>query len=121
MTDLTVMSSHKDLAAAYEGSYYFIAGAGGDLEEWMSGYEGLLKEQEIGKPTRWLATNGAAVNPFASEKKGGMIEDRDQFPSNLSCLLFPLDDLHIGRLVVFKIKMEDRWFDDVIHNMRVVS
>jgi hypothetical protein len=120
MSELTVMSSHKDLEAAYEGSYYFVAGAGGDLEEWITGYEGLMKEQEIGTPTQWLATNGAAINLFASEKLGGQIVNDDQYPSDLTCLLFPLNDLHVGRLAMFKLQMQDRWFDDVIQNMRTV-
>ena len=117
MTDIR-FADVADLEEAYGGSYYFIAGAGGSLEEWISGYEDLLKEQEIGKPTRWLRTNGATVNGFASQRKGSVITDRDQFPGDLLCLLFPLDDLNTGRLAMFKLQMQDRWFDDVIDNMR---
>ena len=110
-----------DLKKAYEGSYYFIAGTGDPLEEWVSGYEDLMETQEIGKPTQWFRTNGATVNGFASQRHHGQIADRDQFPGNLSCLLFPLDGLAAGKLALFKIKMEDRWFDDVIQNMRAAS
>ena len=118
MSDTIQFADVADLTKAYEGSYYFIAGTGGDIAEWISGYEGLLTEQEIGKPTRWLQTNGATVNGFASQKKGLVIKDNDQFPGDLLCLLFPLDDLHGGRLAMFKLQMQDRWFDDVIDNMR---
>ena len=107
-----------DLKAAYEGSYYFIAGTGGDLQEWVSGYEDLLTKESIGTPTLWLKTNGATVNGFASQHYGGLIADNDQFPGDLACLLFPLDGLEVGRLAMFKLQMEDRWFDDVVQNMR---
>lgn len=117
MTDIQ-FADVADLKAAYEGSYYFIAGTGDPLEEWITGYEGLLKEQEIGTPKQWLKTNGATINGFAAQKKGGLIASDDQFQGDLTCLLFPLDGLHGGRLAMFKIQMQDRWFDDVIQNMR---
>lgn len=113
MTDLPA----ADLRAAYDGSYYFIAGAGGDLQEWVDGYEKMLAEEGIGKPTGWFTTTGAAVNDYAFTS--GWRSDWDQcFDVTLTCLLFPLDGLDITRLPIFKIKMADRWFDDVIANMR---
>jgi hypothetical protein len=119
MSDTTIrFADVADLKKAYEGSYYFIAGTGGDLAGWTSGYEELMGQQEIGKPTQWLQTNGATVNGFASQHHHGLITDRDQFPGDLSCLLFPLNELHVGRLAMFKLQMQDRWFDDVIQNMR---
>lgn len=33
-----------DPQTAYDGSYYTIVGAGGDLTEWINGYEGMLTE-----------------------------------------------------------------------------
>jgi hypothetical protein len=110
-----------DLDAAYRGSWYFIAGAGGDLQEWIDGYEGLLAEQGIEKPRQWFRTVGAEINRFAEHQKGGLLAHRDAFQADLTCLLFPLDGLNMGRLPLFKIRMEDRWFDDVIQNMRVAS
>jgi len=119
MTDTTIrFADVADLEAAYAGSYYFITGAGAPLEEWVDGYNGMLAEQQIGKPTEWLQTNGATVNNFAAQKRGGLIVDNDQFPGDLTGLMFPLDGLNGGRLPLFKIAMQDRWFDDVIQNMR---
>jgi hypothetical protein len=118
MSDTIQFADVADLKKAYEGSYYFIAGAGGDLAEWITGYEGLLAEAEIGKPTQWLQTNGATINNFAAQKKGGLITNNDQFPGDLTCLLFPLDGLNAGRLAMFKLQAQDRWFDDVVQNMR---
>lgn len=105
----------ESLDVADEGSYYTISGAGGDLQEWMDGYEELLTEADIGKPTKWCQTTGAAVNAYASRR--GKVAERDQFQSDLVFLLFPLDGLAVGALAIFKLKMMDRWFDDIVANM----
>lgn len=118
MSDTIQFADVADLQKAYEGSYYFIAGAGGDPQEWVTGYEDLMVQREIGKPVQWFKTNGATINGFAAHKKGRLIVDTDQFPGDLTCLLFPLDGLNAGVLAIFKLQMEDRWFDDVVQNMR---
>jgi hypothetical protein len=110
MTDIKT----ADLAAAHAGSYYTIAGAGGDLQEWITGYGDLLEQEGIGRPAAWFQTTGQAVNTFA----GPAVASRDQFPSDLAILLFPLDGLAVGKLAIFKLRMRDRWFDDVVDNMR---
>lgn len=115
MTDIKVLTV-KDLKRAYLGSWYFIAGCGGDLEEWVTGYEEWLAEHEIGKPTEWFQVSGETINRFA-EQGGYPIAERDQFQPDLTCLMFPLDGLGAG-LPMFKLGMQDRWFDDVIQNMR---
>lgn len=108
-----------ELSQAREGSYYTIRGAGGPLSEWLEGYEGLLDAVGIGKPQEWFQTTGAEVNLFATRAKNGKIHPRDCFPDGLVILLFPLDGLDVGRLAIFKIRMGDAWFDDIISNMRV--
>lgn len=107
MIDGIRVMTREDVAKAYEGSYYFIAGTGGDLQEWVNGYNGLMRENEIGEPVEWLQVTGAVINLFALDKKG-KVRPEDQFP----------DDLAVGRLAIFKLQMQDRWFDDVIDNMR---
>lgn len=114
MSEITTL---EDLSAAENGSYYFVAGTGDPLEEWVTGYEAALAEKGIGKPVRWHRTNGAAINHHA-EHGGYDVADSDHFQSDLVCLLFPLDGLDLGRLAIFKIEWQDRWFDDVIMNMR---
>jgi hypothetical protein len=59
---------------------------------------------------QWLQTTGAAVNLFAGA--GG------DYPLDTVVLLFPLTGLDPHKLPIFKIRMEDRWFSDVIDNMR---
>lgn len=116
MTDIRDLDTVEALKEAYDGSFYFIAGAGGDLEEWVTGYHGMLAENGIEKPKEWCKTLGGLINDFAGanflENKG------DPFPPDLTCLLFPLDGLDVGRLAMFKLMAQDRWFDDVIDNMR---
>lgn len=103
----------RSLRHAEDGSYYTITGAGGDLNEWVEGIEKLLAEKEIGKPKRWYTTTGADVNEYVHPAR----ED-DRYPDDLTFLMFPLDGLDISRLAIFKIRMEDRWFDDIVQNIR---
>ena len=99
-----------DLQKAYDGSYYTILGAGGDLIEWIDGYEKMLKKRGIGKPVEWFMCNGKDVN-----EKFSLFGD-EQFQNDLTILLFPLDGLNVPKLAIFKIKAGDRWFDDIIDN-----
>lgn len=101
-----------DLKKAYDGSYYTILGAGGSLDDWINGYEELMEKAGIGKPTEWVKTTGGAINDYARPSKA-----RDFFHSDLVVLMFPLDGLHTGKLAMFKMQMEDRWFDDIADNM----
>lgn len=96
-----------NLKSAYDGSYYTITGAGGDLQEWIDGYNGMLKEQGIGQPKEWFQCKGKDINREYSLTR---------FPDDLTFLLFPLDGLDAPKLAVFKIRMEDRWFDDIVDN-----
>jgi hypothetical protein len=99
---------------AYKHSWYFIAGTGGNLLEWINGYEAEMAKDEIGKPLAWYVTTGGAINRYA----GDDLREQDYFKEDLTCLLFPIDGLQTGKLAMFKLRMNDRWFDDVIQNMR---
>lgn len=113
-----MMIQEADLDAAYKGSHYFIAGCGGPLEDWVSGYQKLFDEEGIGMPVSWFKTTGREVNAFGERKIGGPLASRDKFPEDLTCLMFPLDGLNVGALAMFRLRMRDRWFDDVIGNLR---
>ena len=102
----------KELDDAYNGSYYTIVGAGGDLNEWVEGYEEMLNEQGIGTPEFWITFNGRDVN-----NKYDLSGD-NRFNNSLTFLAFPLDGLNVGKLAMFKLRMGDRWFDDIIDNSR---
>lgn len=94
----------------YNGSYYTITGAGGDLEEWKSGYQDLLNKEGIGTITDWRSFTGEEMNNYY-----GLYGD-NAYPEDLNFLAFPLDGLDIGKLAMFKIAMQDRWFDDIVDN-----
>ena len=108
-----------DTDKAYAGSYYTIIGAGGSLNEWVEGYTNLLKEHGIGTPKCFFVCEGADVNAFAEKKRGGEIYPSDKFQDDLVFLLFPLKDLDVPVLAMFKLAHEDRWFDDIVDNMRL--
>lgn len=94
----------------YKGSYYTIIGCGGDLEEWKKGYTNLLQEKEIGTIKEWVTFKGADVN---SKYK---LTGDNRFKDDLTFLAFPLDGLDVSKLALFKLEMNDRWFDDIISN-----
>jgi len=101
----------EDLTQARAESWYTIIGCGGDLYEWVEGYEKAMSAAEIGTPVQWYRTTGHAVNELTQG------EGFDRFPADLTMLLFPLDGLNAGSLALFKLAMGDRWFDDICDNI----
>lgn len=98
---------------AYHGSYYTILGCGGDINEWKEGYKKLLNEEGIMDldTSSIIVFNGADLN--ADLKLHG----DNAYPEDLTCMMFPLNNvIHMGKLAMFKLRMEDRWFDDVVDN-----
>ena len=98
------------LKQAYNNSYYTIVGCGGDLKVWKEGYEKLLSLENIGTISEWIQFTGRDVNEVFD------LKDNNKFKDDLVFLAFPLNDLNIEKLAIFKIKMHDRWFDDIIDN-----
>ena len=111
-----------DLQEAYEGSYYTILGCGGDLQEWIEGYEEMLANGGIGTPIRWLQTTGERINNFAVHAGSGApdgVDFRNWFQPSLVLLMFSLEGLDVSKLAMFKLVWGDRWFDYIIDNMRM--
>ncbi len=96
--------------AAYEGSYYTIMGCGGDLNEWTSGYSELLDSYGIGVPKEFITFMGGDMNAVY-----GLTGD-NAYAEDLTCLMFPLDGLAVPKLAFFKLRAQDRWFDDIVDN-----
>ena len=111
MADMDAIAALDDLKIAYRGSYYTIRGAGGDLKDWIDGYDKLLIEAGIGSPKEWYIATGAEVNAFAGE-------NRDPFPADLNLLMFPLEGLDVIKLAIYRIQQMDGWFYDIIDTMR---
>ena len=101
---------NEKLRKAYEGSYYTIEGTGGDLDEWKHGYEKLLSDNGIGKPSFWIDFTGKEMNEEFH------LTGTNAYPDDLHFLAFPLDGLDVGKLSMFKLRMGDRWFDDIVDN-----
>ena len=105
--EITKVSNFKDLE---NGSCYTITGAGGDLNDWVTGYTELLQKDNIGTPVQWFTFTGKQMN----DNYG--LTGKNKYPNNLQFLSFPLTGLKVGKLAMFKIKMQDRWFDDIVDN-----
>ena len=97
---------------AYEGSYYTIIGCGGDIEDWKDYYKKMLKENDIGTVKEWHEFSGKDMNDYYN------LTGDNRYSDDLHFLMFPLDDLDIGKLAMFKLTMGDRWFDDIVENNR---
>lgn len=109
-TEIEVLT---DLSVADRGSWYTIRVTGGDLQEWVGGVSDRMAQAGIERPTRWYQTTGQAVNEYAEPSNW-----RNAFPADLTLLMFPLDGIDVGKLAIFRLKMQDVWFDDMIANMR---
>lgn len=94
----------------YDGSFYTICGAGGRTEDWIDGYNDLLKEAGIGKPKKWYEFYGKDMNEVYN------LTGNNRYPANFHFLSFEIDGLDISKLAIFKLKMRDRWFDDIVDN-----
>lgn len=96
---------------AYAGSYYTIIGVAGE-NEYKEGYQNLLNELNIGKIKEWYSFTGKEFNDYFET------EGSDRFKSNLHFLCFPIDGLDVKKLAMFKLQMNDRWFDDIVDNLK---
>lgn len=99
-----------DFDKMYSGSWYTITGVGGDEAEWKSGYQKMLEDSGIGKISEWVEFTGAEMNVRYG------LTDENAYPDDLHFLAFPLDGLNVGKLAIFKMQMQDRWFDDIVAN-----
>lgn len=103
-----INATKDDLNKLYGGSAYTVIGVGGDINEWLDGYEKLLGKEGIGKPKQWYKFSGKLFN---NHYNTNFFEDKMVF------LAFPLDGLHVGKLAMLKLQLGDRWFDDVVDNL----
>jgi hypothetical protein len=100
-------SGLKDLANT---SAYTITGAGGNLTEWTEGYTKMLAEQGIGTPSKWFTFSGKDMNEAFE------LTESKRYKKSVTFLAFLLEGLDIGKLAMFKLRMNDRWFDDIVAN-----
>ena len=94
----------------YNESWYTITGAGGDIKEWEEGYQGLLDDLSIGKIEEWVSFKGKDMNEYYG------LTGSNAYADDLTFLAFPISNLDIGKLAIFKLRMQDRWFDDIVDN-----
>ena len=98
---------------AYDGSYYTIVGAGGNLDEWINGYEDLLQKESIGTPKEWFLSTGEDFNNYAQP-----VNVDYAFKTDLTMLHFSLAGLDTGKLALFRLRMDDKWYDDMVDNVK---
>lgn len=102
--------THEVFQKMYDGSYYTIVGCGGDLNKWKQGYQNMLNESEIGIIKEWYEFTGKDMN------KEYNLTGTNAYQDDLHFLAFPIDNLNVNKLAIFKLHMNDRWFDDIVDN-----
>ena len=97
----------------YDGSYCTMIGAGSTdgHKDWFDGINKALKEDKIGQIKTLYVFKGKDMDNFF-----GLTGD-NRYQDDLTFICFPLDGLDIGRLAMFKLKSELRWFDDICDNL----
>jgi hypothetical protein len=95
-----------------KGSFYTITGVGGDITEWVDGYEKMLAEVGLPAPEYWIQFLGYQMNIHFG------LTGTNRYKHDLNFLAFPIENMspQIGILAKFKIVNEDRWFDDIVQN-----
>ena len=72
----------------------------------------MLDEQNIGTIKEWVEFSGKDMNDYYE------LTNSNRYQDNLHFLAFSLDGLDVSKLAVFKIRMQDRWFDDIVDGNR---
>lgn len=99
-----------DFDKLYNGSWFTIEGAGGDLNEWKEGLQDMLNQEGIGTIQEWETFSGKEMNDNYN------LTGSNRYPDDLTFLCFSLDGLEIGKLAMFKMRFGARWFDDIVDN-----
>lgn len=100
----------ETIEQAYDGWYYTILGAGGDLHDWMNGLQEIFDNEGIGKVYQWYHTTGKVLNDKWD------LTGNNRFKNDLSILMFDYEGMDVGKLAIFKLRAGDRWFTDIIDN-----
>lgn len=94
----------------YDGWYFTIEGAGGNLNDWTNGIQEMLDNEGIGTVKEFVTFKGKDMNDYYG------LTGRNQYPDDLTFLAFPLDGLDTGKLAMFKLRFGARWFPDIVDN-----
>ena len=109
MNIITIDNPKKQFQELYDNSAYTCTGCS-DPKEFAKGYTEYLKELGIGKVNTFYTFTGKQMN------ENYKLKGTTKYPDDLNFLSFKLDGLDCGKLAIFKLRMEDRWFDDIVDN-----
>lgn len=110
-----IMTLSEKFSRAYNGSYYTAIGCGGNIDEWIEGYDRYIRmsvddDFDIHKEDV-IMFSGADMNSFFG------LTGTNAYDPELKFLAFSYRTCsQIGKLAIFKLSMRDRWFDDIVDN-----
>lgn len=111
-----VTGTEEHLKSALKSSWYMIIGVDVPLE-WAEGYDGLLEEAGAGTAS-WHVFTGDQINRFIQRKRNRVLSPEGHLPADTLVLMSPLDGFNPVKIPIFKVRMQDRWFDDFVSNTR---
>lgn len=112
MNIITIDNPKEQFQELYDNSAYTITGVGGDLNDWINGYNEEFKKRNIGIVDTFYTYTGKQMN---SNYK---LKGNNKYPEDITFLSFKLDGLDVSKLAMFKLITGDRWFDDIVDNNR---
>jgi len=92
------------LNIARQEGWYVITGAGGDINDWIIGYNKLLAQFGVGQPMEWYHCNGALFDATFG------LQGDDAYQPDISFLFFPLNGLDVEKLRAFQKENPDDGF-----------
>lgn len=113
--DITMVNSGEDLENIYNKSMATIAGAGGNILEWISGLNEWMKQNNFGEIKKLYVFKGKDVNEHFN------LEGDNQFQNDLTFISWEHDGANednFGKYCIERFKMGIRWFDDIIDNSK---
>lgn len=112
MSNLITVTNNETFEELYDNSAYTITGVGGNLNDWAKGYNEELRKRDIGEAKTFYTFTGKQMNEYYN------LTGNNAYQDDLRFLSFKLDGLDVGKLAMFKLMFEDRWFDDIVDNNR---
>ena len=97
----------------YNNSAFTFEGLGfDDFDELKDQINECLEEENIGtvKSENFFTYSGKDMNDYYH------LTGTNRYPDTLTFVSFLLDDLDIGKLAMFKLRIGARWFDDIVNS-----
>lgn len=102
------ITTPEQFELAYNGAFYTITGVEGK-EEYVEGYNNLIHDEGL-QPVTWYEFTGKDMN------EQYQLRGDNVYQPDLQFLAFDYDKADAPKLAIVKLRMQDRWFNDIVDN-----